>query len=208
MRYIKSFICGLSKDVHIKQSTKSTSIYITLDGGFTVRLSDHQLVVPFTTCHLDIVPVWNKEKMFLMYVGDTHIPLVKTRDEVKQHIKITYENWVVCKMRGISDMIFKDKKEIHFKQCQTVDEFIQYNVNFRTYGHPDVNVTALLGSLPSGTNIPKKVRTNMIKWVEQKKINYAELFHIVVTNKGKIKTDADAVAALDKYNNNEKNQVE
>lgn len=206
MKYIKSFICGLSNDVYIKQSTKSASIYITIGGGFTIRLSDHQSIMPFANYQLDIVPVWNKEKTFLLCVGDTHIPLVKTRDEIKQHIKITYENWCMCKLRGINDMLYKNEKTKHFKTCQTVEDFIEYNENFDSHNHPDVNVAALLGLLPSGTCIPKSVRTNMMKWVGQGKITYAELFYIVVSNKGGIKDDADAREAIKNYINNKKNE--
>lgn len=202
MKYIKKFVCELSDNVVISESRKSDSVYITLDDGFVVRLSDHESVMP-NSVSLDIISLW-KRKDFLLFVGPTHIPLVKTREELKNHIKITHENWLLNKLKRMSDVKNNTKPVgeapvIQFGKCKTVEDFITWNGASDSYDMTSLDVRSLMATVRGGRSISKSVREYLLKQVIDKRITIAELLAIIIKYNGFITTNETAGQAIENY---------
>lgn len=206
MKYIKRFICSLSPDVKITKSHISDSEYFKLDGGFTIRLSDHIPVNSLHGVHLYITTAFKSDK-FILFTGKSNIPMVKTRKEIKDHIRITYENWCMERAKELSDC--RHKLILKPQYCTTVDDFIEYNPDFTGYSDKAGKSLSILATLPNTTIIPKDVRNYIIKThVRQKKvINVAEFLYIAVTSAKYLKDEVCADRIVKNYikskNNND-----
>lgn len=201
MRYIKQFIKKLSPDYTIKKSNSSNSEYIKFANGFFVRLSDHMpSSVHNPNITINIVSAWNSDKFIIMVYGNT-LPVIKTRKEVKEHVRVMFENWELTKAKKDSDK----KHQIDPQKCKTVDDFLQYNQNFK--GYNDISRTSLniLGTHPQASQIPTDVRRYMLhRVISQKEINVAEFLSIAVRHYRSIKDKPTADKAIDKYIANKK----
>ena len=216
MRYIKKYICSLSSDVKVSESSKSNSVYIVLDGGFRIRLSDHESANPHSGMKMDIMSIWRSDN-FLLFMGNSHIPLVKNRTQLKEHIRVTYENWALEHYKNLSDMLnTKKEKEkeknddvqqpINLRDCKKIEDFQayideKYNERFPFDG-PKCSV--ILGNL--NPSISKKVRSYLSKVVDNN-INDGALVLFIVKKYGTRLTSwqvVDDVIARHRNNNEEK----
>lgn len=186
MKYIERFICSLSNDVDVKRSKVSNSVYITLDGGFKIRLSDHQSQVPVnSSIKMEILSIFKNDD-FLFFMGDSHIPVVKNRKELKYHIKITYENWLMAKMKIDSDIKHYDRdKKTSIGMCKTLDDYIDY------FGDKCFDGTlfgSLLGNMSIGRRTPKDIRKVMANLISEQKTNAPTMLYLLVENNQPILT--------------------
>jgi hypothetical protein len=207
MKYIKRFICSLSPDVKITKSHISDSEYIKLDGGFTIRLSDHIPVNPLHGIHLYITTAFRSDK-FILFTGKSNIPMVKTRKEIKDHIRITYENWSMERAKELSDC--RNKLILKPQYCTSVEDFIEYNNDFVGFNDKAGRSLSILATLPKTGIIPKDVRNYILKTHvrRDKVINVAEFLHIAVTSAKDLKDEACADRIVKRYVNAKNNNDE
>lgn len=171
MRYLKKYITSLSSDVKVIESKKSNSVYVVLDGNFKIRLSDHERLNPNSGVKMDIISIWKSDD-FLLFIGNTHIPLIKTRAQLREHIRVTYENWTLEHYKSLSDMLnfTKSKQEdtqviTNLKDCKTYDDFHSYISHKYNENNPfdGARCSVALGNM--NPSIHKDVRTYLCNFV-------------------------------------------
>lgn len=95
MKYIGQYIKKLCPEAIVSHSKTTESVYYDLGNDFIIRVSEH------TGYHhkekMSIVKSFNTED-FIVMLGNFPFPLVKTRKEVKELIKIYYELSVISKL--------------------------------------------------------------------------------------------------------------
>lgn len=211
MRYLKKFINELSDNIEVVESPKSNSVYYSVD-GFWIRLSDHLQVIPNKFVKVDVVTLW-KRKDFLVRIGLTNIPMVKTREEVKTHIKVMYENWLLEVAKAQSDhdaAVARGTQEvttnemcqvahpIHFQACKTSEDFMALDAKYAGHGK-GMDISAMFGLLPAGQSLSKPIRRYLIHQCKNKRMTVADMFAIAVANEGKITDISQAEVAVMKY---------
>lgn len=173
MRYLKKYITSLSSDVKVIESKKSNSVYVVLDGNFKIRLSDHERLNPNSGVKMDIISIWKSDD-FLLFIGNTHIPLIKTRAQLREHIRVTYENWTLEHYKNLSDMLnfSKLKQEdtqviTNLKECKTYDDFHSYISHKYNENNPFdyAKCSVALGNM--NPSIYKDVRTYLCNFVDK-----------------------------------------
>ena len=150
-------------------------------------------------------------------MGNSHIPLVKNRTQVKEHIRVTYENWALEHYKNLSDMLnTKKEKEkeknndvqqpINLRDCKKIEDFQayideKYNERFPFDGS---KCSVILGNL--NPSISKKVRSYLSKVVDHN-VNDGALVLFIVKKYGTRLTSwqvVDDVIARHRSNNEEK----
>lgn len=178
MKFLEKYICSLSENVSVIRSQKSQSVYIILDNGFKIRLSDHNSVYPccYGSIKMDIISIF-KSKDFLFFMSDSHIPMVKNREDLKAHIRVSYENWAMAQMKIDSDLNCDAHKRLKLKDCRTEDDFSNFITEPRLY---DSDLfSSQLCSIKWGKHIPTDVRRYMTGLVKERKITAAKLLYLV-----------------------------
>lgn len=207
MRYIKQFLNKLTDNVIVTKSKVSNSEYYMLDNGFTIRLSDHIPITEWKATHICVVECFHSDK-FVLFLGKSNIPMIKTRKEVKEHIRVTYENWFMERQKTLSDISHKLIK-VPFK-CVTPQDFIELNPDFAGYSDKQGKSLSLLAIHPTAFIIPKELRSYMFKTFVNgnKDINVAEFLSIAVSNAKKIKDTESANNAVKCYLNNKQKHLD
>lgn len=88
MKYIEQYIKKLCPEVKISKSKTTDSVYYTLGHNFIVRLSNH-----YGNNHkenISVVKSFNTDD-FIVTFNNSRFPLIKTRKEVKELIRVHYE---------------------------------------------------------------------------------------------------------------------
>lgn len=195
MKYLEKYICSLSKNVEIIRSKSSYSTYIILDDGFKIRLSDHIPNHIHDSVKMDIISIFNRED-FLFFMGESHIPVVKNRNDIKNHIKITYENWMMSKMRLSSD-IKHNGKDKSLKDCKTLDDYISL-FGDKTFDYS--YFASMYGNTHNGRQTPKEVRKYMTTLIDEEKISAPLLFYLCIKHNRPFKTIQNVDDLLEKNN--------
>ena len=93
MKYIQQYIKKHYPNVVIKESEKSSSKYIDVN-GYYIRLSDH--ISPLTkhcvgTCHLEVIQPFGEKDNFIIIHTPTMRTLTRKRSDVKSFLKTNIE---------------------------------------------------------------------------------------------------------------------
>lgn len=215
MRYIEKYICSLSDDFEVHKSKKSESVYVTLDKKFTIRLSGHlPLVSSGYSLNMNIINLFNS-KDFMLFMGDSHIPMVKNRDGVKMHILITYENWKMLKIKKDVEKEYDELNKdriVYLKDCVTSEDFIKYNPLFsQTNSELECkhDIRSYIPQLKNGTSVSKEIRDFIYeKFFITDKINVADCLALVLKNIKKLKTKGMTYNIFNQFINDKDKQNE
>ena len=215
MKYLKKYISSLSSNVKVIESKKSNSVYVVLDGSFKIRLSDHERLNPHSGVKMEIISIWKSDD-FLLFVGNTHIPLVKNRAQLREHIKVTYENWALEHYKNLSDVLnfTKPKQQeegqegISLKDCKTYDDFHSYISDKYNEHNPfdGAKCSVILGNM--NPSIPKYVRSYLCGFIDEGLSNAPMILYLVKKYGTRLNSKEVADDVINKFRKNMENEHE
>lgn len=117
MRYIAQYIKKLCPCVSIKESKTTDSKYYHMEHGFEVRLSEH--MGHYKDKRLSIVKPINSDN-FIVIVEKNPYPLLLTRNEVKNQIKVLYDYF---KLKELSSAYYTAKAKHDFETTMDFGDY-------------------------------------------------------------------------------------
>ena len=198
MKYIKQFIKTLSDKVEIKENEKSNSTYCIIDDSFVVRLSDHLSPSDARTgINVNVVSIW-KGTDFVVTYRNTLNPMVKDRKDVKEYIKICYNNWLLENITNKS----RDKWTKATGGLTAEDKYV-YGMTER---YPTIKVYkdwkqlhSTLGSVMRFKPLNKDVRHVFEIYFNEGKINSEDILRLIYEKINGTTEKAQAIEIIEKY---------
>lgn len=114
MKYIERYILKICPTAVVMKSKTTESVYYELADGFTIRLSEH--IGWYAKDKVSIVKAFNTSD-FIVILGSSPFPLIKSRKEVKEMIKALYENHVIT---SLAHKFHEEKKK---SELESIDDW-------------------------------------------------------------------------------------